>query len=127
MPSRPTPATPRTPLRLLPIFVLACVPTFAVDVWLGAEISPWALYLVPVVGAGWLCGKRAGLLAALFATVLIALAALLGGHPFDSWWHFALSLANRGCSLLVAGGLAAVCSRVSLLQSIVDSYERETG
>ena len=96
--------------QLLGVFVVLCLPIAALDMLAGPQISPWGLYLLPVVLVGWLCGWRQALTLAFIVSALILAIAVLDGHPFDTWWEFTLSLGNRLASLVTAGYLASAAS-----------------
>ena len=112
-------------MRPFLLFAAFCLAVFALDVVLGSQISPWALYLVPVLAAGWLFGASAATGVAALASALILLAALLSGHPFATWFDFGLSWCNRAASLLAVAWLAGVASRASQNQGIAKARERE--
>ncbi len=96
--------------QLLGVLVLLSLPIAALDMLTGPQICPWGLYLLPVVLVGWLCGWRKALTLAFIASALILASAVVSGHPFDTWWEFALSLVNRLASLVTAGYLASAAS-----------------
>jgi hypothetical protein len=105
-------------MRTLLFFGFVCLVVFALDLILGAQVSPWSLYLLPVLAAGWLFGGQAALAVAAFSAALILLAALLAGHPFTTWFDFGLSWSNRAASLLVVAWLVGLARRASENQSI---------
>ena len=107
--------------RLVALFAVACLPVFILDLVFGHQVSPWLLYAAPVGLAAWLCGRNFGFCIVALVTVLLVVGAMLTGHPFDSWWHFALSLSNRAGCLAVVAWLAAISGRASRLESIVHS------
>jgi len=111
-------------MRPLLFFGFVCLAVFALDVILGSQVSPWSLYLLPVLAAGWLFGGQAAMAVAAFSATLIVLAALLVGHPFATWFDFGLSWCNRAASLLVVAWLAGVARRASENQSIKESRRR---
>lgn len=100
-------------MRPLLLFGSVCLVVFALDVIFGAQVSPWSLYLLPVLVAGWLFGGPAALAVAAFSLALIVLAALWSGHPFATWFDFFMSWCNRAASLLVVAWLAGVARRTS--------------
>ena len=108
-------------LRLVAMFLFACLPVFALDLAFGRQVSPWLFHAAPVGFAGWLCGCRFGFGIVALAAVLIVFGAMLGGHPFDNWWRFALSLLNLTGCLAVVAWLAAISGRASRLESLVHS------
>jgi hypothetical protein len=79
----------------------------ALDVAAGKQVSPWALYLLPIIAAAGLFGRRTALALATMAVGLIALTAAVAGHPFASWAFFAASLANRAICLFACAWLAS--------------------
>jgi hypothetical protein len=79
----------------------------ALDIAGGRQVSPWALYLLPVIAAAGLFGRRTAMGSALMAVALIAFAAAVSGHPFESWGFFAASLANRAVCLVICAWLAS--------------------
>ena len=112
---------PPADVRLIALFVFACLPVFVLDLAFGRQVSPWLLYAAPVGFAGWLCGCRFGFGIVALVTTLIAIGAMLTGHPFDSWWHFTLSLLNLGGCLAVVAWLAAIGGHAARLESLVHS------
>ena len=86
------------------------LPIAALDMLAGSQICPWGLYLLPVVLLAWLCGWRQALTLSLIVSALITASAALVGHPFDTWWEFALSLGNKLASFVTAGYLASAAS-----------------
>ena len=100
--------------RTRPLKISLCLSMIAIaalDVLAGAQVSPWALYAVPIGLGAVVLGSRFGLGLALACGGLLLAAAWLGGHPFDSWWHFALSVSNRLACLLAIAVLAAAAAR----------------
>ena len=112
-------------MRLLLLFGSACLVVFALDVIMGSQVSPWALYLLPVLAAGWLFGGPAALAVAAFSAALIVLAALLAGHPFATWFDFGMSWCNRAASLLVVAWLVGMARRASENQCISRARQRD--
>ena len=112
-------------MRPVLVFGTVCLLVFALDVIVGAQVSPWSLYLLPVLAAGWLFGGPAAVGVAAFSSALIVFAALLSGHPFDTWFDFGVSWCNRAVSLLVVAWLAGVARRTSESQSIRKSRQRD--
>ena len=98
-------------MRPVILFGAVCALVFALDVILGEQVSPWSLYLLPVLVAGWLFGGPAALAVAAFSSALIVLAALWAGLPFATWFDFFISWCNRAASLLVVAWLAGVARR----------------
>ena len=96
--------------QLLSVLALLSLPIAALDMLAGPQICPWGLYLLPVVLVGWLCGWHQAIALSLIVSTLIAASAVLTGHPFATWWDFALSLSNRLASLVTAGYLASAAS-----------------
>lgn len=107
--------------QLLGVFALLSLPIAALDMLAGPQICPWGLYLLPVVLVGWLFGWRQALTLAFIASALILASAVVSGHPFDTWWEFALSLANRLASLVTAGYLASAASGSATFNATVTS------
>ena len=91
---------------------------FTLDVLAGAQVSPWGLYLLPVLIAGWLFGGSAALNVGAFSSALIVLAALLAGHPFDTWGEFFVSWCSRTASLMVVAWLAGLTRRGAVAEGI---------
>ena len=101
------PGWPR--LGLIAALMLAVA---GLDVLAGSQISPWALYLLPIgIGAA-SYGGRAGLALTCLTAALLTLAAVLAGHPYASWPFFAISIANRSICLLTVALLVAYVRRV---------------
>ena len=96
--------------RVLALCTLVSVAIALLDMVVGPQLCPWGLYLIPVVLTGWLCGRGYALLLSLGVAGLILAGAVVSGHPFNTWWEFAFSLANRVASLATAGYLAAAAS-----------------
>ena len=105
-------------MRALLLLGVVCLVVFALDVTFGAQVSPWALYLVPVLAAGWLFGATAATGAAALSSTLIVLAALVSGHPFASWFDFGVAWCNRAASLLVVAWLVGIARRGAESESI---------
>ncbi len=73
------------------------------DIYAGSQISPWAIYLLPIGLAGWLGGASIGFGMALLATGFSFLSASITGHPLQNWFYFTLSVSNRIiCFVIVA-------------------------
>jgi len=83
----------------------------ALDVFAGSQVSPWALYLLPISIGTANYGAKAGMALTCLATGLLALAAAVSGHPFASWAFFALSIANRSICMLAVAMLVAYVRR----------------
>lgn len=82
------------------------------DVIAGSQVSPWALYILPIgIGAASYGGK-AGLGLTCLVAALLVMAAILAGHPYASWPFFAISIANRSICLLTVALLVAYVRRV---------------
>lgn len=99
----------RPHLLLIATLMLAVA---GLDVIAGSQVSPWALYLLPIgIGAA-NRGAKAGIVLTCLATGLLAMAGAVSGHPFASWIYFAMSLANRSICLLAVAMLVAYVRRV---------------
>ena len=96
------------------VFILACLFVFMLDGLAGSQVSPWGLYLLPVLVSGWLFGRRHALMTAALAVALIGLAALWTGHPFDSTLDFMLSWCNRAASLFCVAWLLGLARRTAV-------------
>ena len=57
-----------------------------------------------------MCGWHQAIALSLVVSTLIVASAVLTGHPFATWWDFALSLSNRLASFVTAGYLASAAS-----------------
>lgn len=99
-PSQTTNSTPADRWLQRAIIAVLMLAVAALDVVAGSQVSPWALYLFPIIIGAANYGAKAGIALTCFATGLIAVAAAISGHPFASWSFFALSLANRSICLL---------------------------
>lgn len=112
-------------MRPYMLFLAACLAVFMLDVAVGPQISPWSLYLVPLLLAGWLFGGRAAMAIAVLASLLILIAAFITGHPNDTWWDFALSWCNRAISLLTVGWLVGVARGAQQRRSFAETQQRK--
>lgn len=110
-------------LGLVLILLGICLAIATGDALMGRQISPWALYLVPIAFAGWAAGRSLAVTFALLSTCLIVAVGLLTGHPFASNFYFLLAVGNRLVCLLVVAILAAENARLETLKSVVRSYE----
>ena len=115
----PTPQPGQAPIAapsdlwpLVAVIATLMLAVAALDAIAGAQVSPWALYLLPISIGTANYGAKAGIALTSLATVLLALCAVVTGHPFASWAFFALSLANRSICLLAVALLVAYVRRV---------------
>ena len=108
------------------LFLAACLAVFMLDIAAGPQISPWSLYLVPLLLAGWLFGSRAAMAIAVLASILIVIAALIAGHPFATWWDFALSWCNRVISLLTAAWLVGFARSAEQRRSFSETKQNKS-
>jgi hypothetical protein len=86
---------------------LFCGAIATLDIYAGSQISPWALYMIPVALGGWLGGLGVGLYISFLAGGLIFLSAFIDGQPLQSWFYFALSVGNRIISFFVVAFLSS--------------------
>lgn len=105
------------------LFLVICLAVFVADTAAGAQVSPWSLYLIPLLVAGWLFGARAALGVAMLASALSVVAALISGHPFASWWEFSLSWGNRTICLLAVAWLIGAASSAALRRSFDETQQ----
>lgn len=83
------------------LYLVTAVVIAVLDVVVGAQISLWIFFLVPVGLATWNLGMRPGIVLAVICAGLILINGFIVGHPFSTLGYYLLAVASRILAVLV--------------------------
>lgn len=87
----------------------------------GIHINPWIVYFIPIGLATWNLGRKTGLCFTAIALMLLVATAVIWGHPYSSWGHFALSYFSKVLAYLVLVFLVAALRKKEVERVFVPS------